>query len=111
MVDPAEATTNQMDLPSPPRGSKPARDGGSAFLCSLCDLDQPRSVAYVDSTTGDLFRSPASVTVDVRNDMVEFLRRMSESYVTDSVLHAQEGAGTYGRTRHLDAVAAKTAPA
>ncbi|MQM01995.1 hypothetical protein Taro_034757 [Colocasia esculenta] len=104
MADPAEATTNQMDLPSPPRGSEPARDGGSAFLCSLCDLDQVHKIsqlllpglaaACVDSTTGDLFRGPASVAVDVRKDMVEFLGRMSESYVAESVLlHAQEGGG------------------
>ncbi|MQL94591.1 hypothetical protein Taro_027252 [Colocasia esculenta] len=39
--------TNQMDLPSPPRGSKPARDGGSAFLCSLCDLDQVHKISQL----------------------------------------------------------------
>lgn len=98
----AEGTTNRTDLPSPPRGSEATRDGGTGFPCGLCDLDQVHKIvqlllpglaaACVDNTTGDLFRGPASVAVEVRKDMVEYLAQMSESFVAESVLlHAQEG--------------------
>ncbi|KAH7849934.1 hypothetical protein Vadar_025252 [Vaccinium darrowii] len=51
----------------------------AAFLPGLAS-------ACVDNTTGGLFNSPASVAVDIRKEMVEYITQRSETFVTESVI-------------------------
>ena len=39
----------------------------------------------VDNTTGDVFRSPASVAVDMRKEMVDYLMQRNETVVSLSL--------------------------
>ncbi|XP_077220717.1 TRAF-like superfamily protein [Tasmannia lanceolata] len=72
------------------------KDGGPLFCCDLCDTELAHKIAQVllpglatacvDNTTGDLFKSPALVAVDMRADMVNYLTQRSEAYVAETVI-------------------------
>ncbi|KAJ0088980.1 hypothetical protein Patl1_32882 [Pistacia atlantica] len=50
------------------------------------------STACVDNTTGDIFKTPGTVAVDIRTEMVQYLTQRSESFVAESViLEGEEG--------------------
>uniref|UniRef100_A0A2P2NLX8 TRAF-type domain-containing protein n=1 Tax=Rhizophora mucronata TaxID=61149 RepID=A0A2P2NLX8_RHIMU len=70
--------------------------GGLTFVCDLYDTFIVHKIAQeflpglatacVDNTTGDMFRSPGSVAVDVRNEMIDYLTQRSENFVAESVV-------------------------
>ncbi|CAA0838140.1 TRAF-like superfamily protein [Striga hermonthica] len=72
------------------------KEGGASFHCDLYDADIVHKIAEeflpglasacVDNTTGGLFRSPASVAVDIRREMVDYLTQRSENFVAESVV-------------------------
>ncbi|CAA0842785.1 TRAF-like superfamily protein [Striga hermonthica] len=72
------------------------KEGGALFHCHLYDADIVHKIAEeflpglasacVDNTTGGLFRSPASVAVDIRREMVDYLTQRSENFVVESVV-------------------------
>ncbi|GMY14343.1 TNF receptor-associated factor family protein DDB_G0290965 [Fagus crenata] len=72
------------------------KEGGPAFKCDLADTEIVHKIAQaflpglgtacVDNTTGDVFRSPASVAVDMRKEMVDYLTQRSETFVAESVI-------------------------
>ncbi|KAL5739788.1 hypothetical protein ACOSQ2_028968 [Xanthoceras sorbifolium] len=69
---------------------------GPSFNCDLCDTEIVHKIAQaflpglatacVDNTSGDIFRTPGSVAVDIRTEMVDYLTRRSESFVAESVI-------------------------
>lgn len=90
-----------MDLPAidvevVPEKFEDVKVQGPSFPCDLFDAEVVHKIAQallpglasacVDNTTGGLFRSPASVAVDVRKEMVEYLTQRSESFVAESVI-------------------------
>ncbi|XP_059308290.1 uncharacterized protein LOC132059629 [Lycium ferocissimum] len=96
-----EASLN-MDPPTNEGDIKPAtleevKEEGPLFSCNLFDTEMVRKVAQefltglasscVDNTTGGLFKSPASVAVDIRREMVDYLIQRSESFVAESVVN------------------------
>ncbi|CAM8952038.1 unnamed protein product [Rhodiola kirilowii] len=66
------------------------------FRCDLYDTEIVHKIAQmfmpglasacVDNTTGNLFSSPASVAVDIRKEMVEYLTQRSETFVAESIV-------------------------
>ncbi|KAM7264512.1 hypothetical protein ACFE04_002195 [Oxalis oulophora] len=70
--------------------------GGLPFHCYLYDTEIVRKIAQmflpgiasacVDNTSGDIFKTPASVAVDIRTEMVEYLTQRSESFIAESVI-------------------------
>ncbi|WCJ32317.1 TRAF-like superfamily protein [Euphorbia peplus] len=72
------------------------KEGIPAFHCDLYDTEIVHKVAQrflpglgascVDNTTGGIFRSPASVAVDLRKEMIEYLTMRSENFVAESVI-------------------------
>lgn len=72
------------------------KEGGPAFKCDLADTEIIHKIAQeflpglatacVDNTTGDIFRSPASVAVDMRKELVDYLNQRSETFVAESVI-------------------------
>ncbi|KAG7961625.1 hypothetical protein I3843_09G026200 [Carya illinoinensis] len=70
--------------------------GGPSFKCDLSDTTIVHKLAQVfipglatacvDNTTGGMFRSPTSVAVDTRKEMVDYLIQRSESFVAESVI-------------------------
>ncbi|XP_054800353.1 uncharacterized protein LOC129304654 isoform X2 [Prosopis cineraria] len=44
------------------------------------------ATACVDNTSGDLFKTPGSVAVDLRKEMIDYLTQRSESFVAESVI-------------------------
>lgn len=66
------------------------------FHCDLCDADLVHRIAQeflpglasacIDNTTGGLFRNSASVAVDIRREMVDYLIQRSEIFVAESVV-------------------------
>lgn len=90
-----------MDLPAIdveviPEKFEDVKVEGPSFPCDLFDTEIVHKIAQallpglasacVDNTTGGLFRSPASVAVDIRKEMVEYLTQRSESCVAESVI-------------------------
>ena len=90
-----------MDLPPTDIEVKPekleeAKEAGPSFHCDLSDTEIVHKIAQaflpglasacVDNTTGGLFNSPASVAVDMRREMVEYLTQQSETIVAESVI-------------------------
>ncbi|XP_058068937.1 uncharacterized protein LOC131218293 [Magnolia sinica] len=71
-------------------------EGGPVFHCDLCDSELVNKIvlllltglssACVDNTTGDLFKSPALVAVDMRKEMVDYLIQRSETHVAETVI-------------------------
>ncbi|XP_027352615.1 uncharacterized protein LOC113863286 [Abrus precatorius] len=72
------------------------KQGGPSFHCDLCDTEVVHKLAQtflpglgsacVDNTSGDLFKTPGSVAVDLRKEMIEYLTQRSESFVAESVI-------------------------
>ncbi|KAI3474594.1 hypothetical protein Pfo_029596 [Paulownia fortunei] len=72
------------------------KEGGPLFHCDFCDTDIVYRIgqaflpglasACIDNTTGGLFKSPASVAVDIRREMVDYLIQRSENFVAESVV-------------------------
>ncbi|EPS74232.1 hypothetical protein M569_00527, partial [Genlisea aurea] len=72
------------------------QDKGAAYHCNLYDADIVHKIAQellpglasacVDNTTGGIFRSPASVAVDIRREMVDYLVTRSETFVAESMV-------------------------
>ncbi|KAK0585845.1 hypothetical protein LWI29_034845 [Acer saccharum] len=69
---------------------------GPSFNCDLCDTEIVHKIAQaflpgiatacVDNTSGDIFKTPGSVAVDIRTAMVDYLTQRSESFVAESVI-------------------------
>ncbi|CAI9761125.1 unnamed protein product [Fraxinus pennsylvanica] len=72
------------------------KEGGPSFHCDLYDTYLVHKIAEallpglasacIDNTTGGLLKSPASVAVDVRREMVDYLVQRSENFVAESVV-------------------------
>ncbi|XP_072981671.1 uncharacterized protein [Typha angustifolia] len=83
-----------MEIPVSDPG--PVKESGSSFPCNYCDTDLVHKIAQLflpglatacmDNTTGDLFRSPSSVAVAMRKEMVDYLTHRSETFVAESVV-------------------------
>ncbi|XP_021621323.1 TNF receptor-associated factor family protein DDB_G0290965 isoform X2 [Manihot esculenta] len=79
------------------------KEGCPAFHCDLYDIEIVYKItlvflpglaaACVDNTTGGIFRSPASVAVDLRKEMIEYLTQRSESFVAETVI-LEDGTST-----------------
>ncbi|KAL7118047.1 hypothetical protein ACP275_03G111200 [Erythranthe tilingii] len=90
------------DLDFKPEKLGEEKEGGAQFHCDLYDTDLVYKTAQellpglasacVDNTTGGLFRNPASVAVDIRREMVDYLIQRSENYVAESVVVLEGGA-------------------
>ncbi|KAI3971233.1 hypothetical protein MKX01_022000 [Papaver californicum] len=78
---------------------KEEKEESPSFRCNLFDSEVVHKIsqilllglatACVDHTTGDLFKGPAIVAVDMKKEMVDYFTQRSESYVAESVV--QEG--------------------
>ncbi|KAI3924867.1 hypothetical protein MKW98_031118 [Papaver atlanticum] len=78
---------------------KEEKEESPSFRCNLFDSEVVHkisqilllglSTACVDNTTGDLFKGPAIVAVDMKKEMVDYFTQRSETYVAESVV--QEG--------------------
>ncbi|KAG0484227.1 hypothetical protein HPP92_008306 [Vanilla planifolia] len=85
----------------------PVMDDIGSYQCDLCDAElvhkiaQPilsgLSAACVDSTTGDFFRSPAMVAIELRKEMVDYITQRSETCISEMLLLAQVADGGLGR--------------
>ncbi|GAB4843740.1 hypothetical protein Ancab_013705 [Ancistrocladus abbreviatus] len=91
------------DVQLKPEKIEDVKEEGPSFSCDLFDTEIVYKIAQellsglatacVDSTTGGLFKTPATVAVDIRKEMVEYLTQRSESFVAESVIleGGQEG--------------------
>ncbi|KAL5732098.1 homogentisate solanesyltransferase [Ranunculus cassubicifolius] len=89
-----------MDIPVTDMGVdqkfESSKDGAPSFHCNLSDSEVVHKIAQillpglatacVDNTSGDLFKSPASVAVDIRKEMVDYLTQRSETFVAESLV-------------------------
>ncbi|KAF9596974.1 hypothetical protein IFM89_014688 [Coptis chinensis] len=83
-----------MDVPDQKCGS--LKEVAHLFHCDLFDTEIVHkigqilllglSTACVDNTSGDLFKSPASVAVDIRKEMVDYLTQRSETFIAESLI-------------------------
>lgn len=72
------------------------KEGSSLFHCDLFDTEVVHKLAQmllpglatacVDNTSGDLFKTPGSVSADLRKEMIDFLTQRSESFVAEYVI-------------------------
>lgn len=72
------------------------KQGALTFRCNLSDLGVVHKIAQillpglatacVDNTSGDLFKTPGWVAVDIRKEMVEYLTQRSETFVAESLI-------------------------
>lgn len=79
-----------------PEKIEDGKDGGPSFHCDLYDTELVHKIAQVfipglatacvDNTSGDIFRTPASVAADVRKEMVEYVTQRSENFVAEAVI-------------------------
>ncbi|KAL5096258.1 hypothetical protein RYX36_000585 [Vicia faba] len=90
-----------MDLPTidvdlGPNKIEDEKESGPLFHCDLCDTEVVHKLAQmflpglasacVDNTTGGLFKTPGSVTVDLRKEMIQYLTLRSQSFVAESLI-------------------------
>ncbi|KAG0486050.1 hypothetical protein HPP92_008145 [Vanilla planifolia] len=85
----------------------PVMDDIGSYQCDLCDAELVHQIAQlilsglsaacVDSTTGDFFRSPAMVAIELRKAMVDYITQRSETCISETLLLAQEADGGLGR--------------
>ncbi|CAJ1880665.1 unnamed protein product [Sphenostylis stenocarpa] len=90
-----------MDMPTidvdlGPEKLEDEKQGGPLLHCDLCDTEVIHKLAQmflpglasacVDNTSGGLFKTPGSVAVDMRKEMIEYLTQRSESFVAESVI-------------------------
>ncbi|RRT54137.1 hypothetical protein B296_00024349 [Ensete ventricosum] len=90
-----------MDVPQSDCGF--VKESELLFHCNQCDKELVRKIAQlllpglatacVDNTTG-LFKTPASVAVVVRKEMVDYLKQRSQMYVTEAVGQGDDIANT-----------------
>ncbi|XP_006664143.1 uncharacterized protein LOC102708391 [Oryza brachyantha] len=86
-----------MELPVADPG--PVRAEGLLLQCSYCDSEAMHKLAQlllpglaavcVDSTTGDLFKKPSVVAVDLRKEMVDYFTQRSETFISDSLIESE----------------------
>lgn len=79
-----------------PEKIEDGKQGVSLFHCDLYDTEIVHKIAQVflpgiatacvDNTTGDMFKTPASVAGDLRKEMVEYITERSENFVAESVI-------------------------
>ncbi|VFQ74756.1 unnamed protein product [Cuscuta campestris] len=79
-----------------PETLEEVKEEGPMFPCNLYDAEMVHKIAQefltglasacVDNTTGGIFKSPASVALDVRREMVDYLVQRSETFVAESVV-------------------------
>lgn len=91
-MDPPPTT----DVDLEPRKIEPEKEKGPWFHCDFCDTELVHKLtevflpalacACVDNTTGDPFKTPGSVAVDLRKEMIDFVTQKSESFVAESVI-------------------------
>ncbi|XP_019198356.1 PREDICTED: uncharacterized protein LOC109192242 [Ipomoea nil] len=72
------------------------KEEGPMFPCNLFDTEMVHKIAQefltglssacVDNTTGGIFKSPGSVAVDIRREMVDYLVHRSETFVAESIV-------------------------
>ncbi|XP_045085862.1 uncharacterized protein [Aegilops tauschii subsp. strangulata] len=72
-----------------------SEDKGLNFLCNLSDVEVVHSMtqlllhalatASVDSTTGDMFKSPASVAIGMKTELSGYMSQRSETLVRQSM--------------------------
>ncbi|XP_040252881.1 uncharacterized protein [Aegilops tauschii subsp. strangulata] len=89
--DKGVGSKGEMDLPVADPG--PVRDEGELLRCPFCNSEAVYKLAQfllpglaavcVDGTTGDLFRSPSDVAVDLRKEMVDSITQRSETFIAD----------------------------
>ncbi|KAF7098647.1 hypothetical protein CFC21_100372 [Triticum aestivum] len=95
--DEGVGSKGEMDLPVANRG--PVRDEGQLLQCPYCDSEAMHKLAQfllpglaavcVDGTTGDLFRSPSVVAVDLRQEMVDYVTQRSETFIADTLIESE----------------------
>ena len=92
--------SSALDLPATNPEHKPEKiengKGLSSFECELYDVELVRKIAQaflpgiatacVDNTSGDVFKTPASVAAGLRQEMVEYVTKRSESFVAETVV-------------------------
>ncbi|CAK9145908.1 unnamed protein product [Ilex paraguariensis] len=71
-------------------------EGAPLYHCDLFDIEIVHKIAEaflpglasacVDNTTGGLLKSPTSVAVDMRREMVQYLTQRSETFIAESVV-------------------------
>ncbi|KZV35598.1 hypothetical protein F511_23641 [Dorcoceras hygrometricum] len=74
------------------------KEGGPSVHCDLYDTDIVYKIAQellpglasacIDNTTGGLLKSPASVAVDIRREMVDYLIQRSENFLAESAIES-----------------------
>ncbi|KAJ8562800.1 hypothetical protein K7X08_031252 [Anisodus acutangulus] len=79
-----------------PAAIEEVEEDDALFRCDLFDAEMVQKVAdeflpglasaCIDNTTGGLLNSPASVAVDIRREMVDYLTQRSEMFVAESVV-------------------------
>ncbi|KAG9445487.1 hypothetical protein H6P81_016827 [Aristolochia fimbriata] len=95
-----------LDVGSEQKKVEAMKGGGSLFSCGFCDIELVHklaqvllmglSAACVDNTTGDLFKSPALVAVNMRKEMVEYLIQRSDAFVAETLIaELNEGTETF----------------
>lgn len=87
--------TTDVDL-EPKQKIEPENEEGPLLHCDFCDIEVVHKLAQmlllglacacVDNTTGDPFKTPGSVAVDLRKEMIDFVTQKSESFVAESVI-------------------------
>ncbi|XP_044959843.1 uncharacterized protein LOC123410988 [Hordeum vulgare subsp. vulgare] len=97
--DEGVGSKGEMDLPVADPG--PVRDEGELLRCPFCDSEAVYKLAQfllpglaavcVDGTTGDLFRSPSDVAVDLRKEMVDSITQRSETFIAETEAAEQNG--------------------
>ncbi|KAF7104713.1 hypothetical protein CFC21_105588 [Triticum aestivum] len=90
--DKGVGSKGEMDLPVADPG--PVKDEGELLRCPFCDSEAVYKLAQfllpglaavcVDGTTGDLFRGPSDVAVDLRKEMVDSITQRSETFIADA---------------------------
>uniref|UniRef100_A0A0E0FA63 TRAF-type domain-containing protein n=1 Tax=Oryza meridionalis TaxID=40149 RepID=A0A0E0FA63_9ORYZ len=86
-----------MELPVTEPG--PVRSEGLLLQCPYCDSEAMHKLAQlllpglaavcIDCTTGDLFRKPSVVAVDMRKEMVDYVTQRSETFISDSLIESE----------------------
>ncbi|PHT54241.1 hypothetical protein CQW23_08703 [Capsicum baccatum] len=91
-----EVKLEEVKEPKPAEIEEVEEDEAALFRCDLFDAEMVKKVAdeflpglasaCIDNTTGGLLKSPASVAVDIRREMVDYLVQRSEMFVAESVV-------------------------
>ncbi|PON82417.1 TRAF-like [Trema orientale] len=90
-----------MDIPATNTEHKPekiedGKEGVSLFHCNLYDTELVHKIAQaflpgiatacVDNTSGEIFKTPASVAVELRKEMVDYITQRSENFVAETFI-------------------------